>query len=115
MRTSHLLLPLLLTCSVACSPFLVPRPPDRATWNDSPPPTCKTSDWPVALDLTIAAAALAGVGSGAYHWNETGPGLGDIAARLTVFAFTPILIGYGWSGYVGYARNADCRELQGRR
>jgi hypothetical protein len=114
MRTAHLVLPLLLTGSVACSPFLVPRPPDRATWNDSPTPTCETRDWPVAVDLTVAAAALAGAGAGAYHWNDAGPGFGDIVARLMVLAYTPIALGYGWSGYAGYDRNADCRALQRR-
>jgi hypothetical protein len=115
MRTATLLTSLTLSASLGCSPFLVPRPPDRATWSQDPPPTCETRDWPVAVDLTIAAAALTGAAVGAYHWNDKGPGFGDIIARLMVFSYTPIAAGFGWSGYAGYSRNADCRELKGYR
>lgn len=105
-----LLLPLALT--TACSPLLVPVPPDRALWANDPPPRCETRDWPVAVDLTVAAAALTGAAVGAYHWNDTGAGFEDIISRLMVLTYTPVAVGFGWSGYVGYHRNADCRELR---
>lgn len=114
MRTATLLSSLFLTASIGCSPFLVPRPPDRGSWSQEPPPTCETRDWPVAVDLTVAAAALAGAALGAYHSNDSGPGFEDIVAQLMVVSFTPVAAGFGWSGYVGYSRNADCRELLAR-
>lgn len=115
MRTATLLSSWFLTASIGCSPFLVPRPPDRGSWSQEPPPTCETRDWPVAVDLTVAATALAGAALGASHWNDSGPGFEDIVARLMVVSFAPVAAGFGWSGYAGYSRNADCRELQGRR
>ena len=110
-RTRSLLL-LPFTVLAGCSPLLVPVPPDRALWSKEPPPTCNTRDWPVVVDLTVATAALTGAGLGAYHWNDTGSGFEDIVAKLMVLSFTPVAAGFGWSGYVGYQRNDDCRTLR---
>ena len=114
MRTATLLTSLTLAASLGCSPFLVPRPPDRATWNDSPPPTCETRAWPVAVDLTIAAAALTGATLAAYDVDAANDPVYGGFASLFVMGYTFTGIGFGFSSLHGYARNARCRELQGR-